>query len=216
MWLRFTTTFSILGLALAMFAGCSDTAAISEEQQAWLEEYGAEGPFPTTGPQVRPTAPVVQALRQPGIMTITSSGKSRTNGPTSPTKRALPGLQSGLDWDEKFAVWLESLEVVEQPDSPTRKTFPRTTPEGQRLVAPVLECAEVAIFLRATLGLVRLSIPRLRRWEAHLRATWVPNHEGRWQCPRFRTRYRDTPREGPRARPGLVDERLRAWPVRRR
>ena len=57
---------------------------------------------------------------------------------------------SGLNWDEKFARWVSSLEAIPTEEGSQRKTFTLTTPYGHALKAPVLECAEVAIFLRAT------------------------------------------------------------------
>ena len=55
---------------------------------------------------------------------------------------------SGLTWNEKYAAWVASLPVTDEPGDSGRKTFEFVTPHGRTLVAPVLECAEVAIFLR--------------------------------------------------------------------
>jgi hypothetical protein len=58
------------------------------------------------------------------------------------------GENSGLNWDEKYARWIESLEEVTGAEG--YHTFKLTTPWGKTVAAPVLECAEAGIFLRAT------------------------------------------------------------------
>jgi hypothetical protein len=59
------------------------------------------------------------------------------------------GEDSGLDWDEKYSLWVEGLRKIESYDG-WGDTFEITNPSGKTLPAPVLECAEVAYFLRAT------------------------------------------------------------------
>jgi hypothetical protein len=56
---------------------------------------------------------------------------------------------SGLNWDEKYRLWIESMEKTES-HSGYGDTFLVKTPWGREIPAPVLECAEVAMFLRAT------------------------------------------------------------------
>ncbi|NMB73765.1 MAG: hypothetical protein GYA21_01395 [Myxococcales bacterium] len=58
------------------------------------------------------------------------------------------GANSGLDWNQKYALWLESLPRIQGENGYT--TFSITNPQGKTLPAPALECAEVAYFLRAT------------------------------------------------------------------
>ena len=53
---------------------------------------------------------------------------------------------SGLDWNEKYALWVKSFDRT--PISEYSDTFELSTPWGFTLPAPVLECAEVAVFLR--------------------------------------------------------------------
>ncbi|MCC6525562.1 MAG: PPC domain-containing protein [Polyangiaceae bacterium] len=57
------------------------------------------------------------------------------------------GADSGLTWDQKYAAWLDSMQRT--PGS-YYDTFTLTTPWGKTMPAPRLECAEVALFLRAT------------------------------------------------------------------
>jgi len=69
---------------------------------------------------------------------------------TTEAKRA--GLawpaNSGLSWDEKFSAWVQSMPKSDGQWS--RTTFSMTTPYGKVLPGVALECAEVALFLRAT------------------------------------------------------------------
>jgi hypothetical protein len=55
---------------------------------------------------------------------------------------------SGLNWHQKFAKWVDSLPKVKSSDG-NYWTYKLTTPYGKEVVAPVLECAESAMFLRA-------------------------------------------------------------------
>lgn len=55
---------------------------------------------------------------------------------------------SGLNWDEKFAAWVDSMKRVDAHSY--GKTFTLTTPFGKELPAPSIECAETSLFLRAT------------------------------------------------------------------
>ena len=61
------------------------------------------------------------------------------------------GENSGLTWDEKYSRWVESLEKIPAVTGfSSRETFMMTTPWGKQVPSPVLECAEVAIFMRIT------------------------------------------------------------------
>ncbi len=54
---------------------------------------------------------------------------------------------SGLSWDQKYAAWIEGLEIIERADY--GKTFAILTPYGEKqLPAPWLDCAEVMWTLR--------------------------------------------------------------------
>jgi hypothetical protein len=59
------------------------------------------------------------------------------------------GESSGLSWNEKYQAWVKSLRRLRGVDG-WYDTFEVTAPYGKTLPAPVLECAEVAMFLRIT------------------------------------------------------------------
>jgi hypothetical protein len=60
---------------------------------------------------------------------------------------------SGLNWDQKYHLWVKSLPGVTSKKNAYGfdfTTFSITNPQGKTLQAPVLDCAEVAMFLRVT------------------------------------------------------------------
>lgn len=57
------------------------------------------------------------------------------------------GADSGLSWDEKYALWVDSMVQIDSTSY--FKTYELVTPYGKKLPAPAVECAETAIFLRA-------------------------------------------------------------------
>ena len=61
------------------------------------------------------------------------------------------GAESGLSWEEKYQAWIRQMQPVQSTEGySTYTTFSLTTPWGKTLPAPRLECAETALFLRAT------------------------------------------------------------------
>lgn len=58
------------------------------------------------------------------------------------------GESSGLSWDKKYEAWIESMEKIDGVSY--GETFQMITPYGKTLPAPAIECAETALFLRAT------------------------------------------------------------------
>ncbi len=56
---------------------------------------------------------------------------------------------SGLNWDEKYALWIESLPIIDSIDG-FGQTFEIITPFGKRLPAPKLDCADVTLLLRSS------------------------------------------------------------------
>lgn len=58
------------------------------------------------------------------------------------------GENSGLTWEEKYQAWVTSFEKVDGISY--GKTIRMQAPYGKTLDGPVLECADVAIFLRMT------------------------------------------------------------------
>ena len=58
---------------------------------------------------------------------------------------------SGLTWEQKYQAWVKQMEPAESTEGySTYTTFTLLTPYGKALLSPRLECAETAIFARAT------------------------------------------------------------------
>ncbi|MDP6943189.1 MAG: hypothetical protein QF464_03485 [Myxococcota bacterium] len=115
---------------------------------------------------------------------------------------------SGLDWDEKYALWIESMEKTEAGF--IMDTFTLTTPWGVTLPAPSLECAEVAVFLRVAFASWHGLPFYLTAW-----ANGEPVHFGHFgvvsqteaypNFPYYSTRYDDYSDRG-------LEEALADWP----
>ncbi|MFN3197161.1 MAG: hypothetical protein ACE366_01915 [Bradymonadia bacterium] len=58
------------------------------------------------------------------------------------------GENSGLNWDEKYSAWVQSMVQIDGESY--FPTFELTTPYGKTLPSPALECAEMSMFLRAS------------------------------------------------------------------
>ncbi len=100
------------------------------------------------------------------------------------------GQDSGLSWDEKYRLWVESMERSDD-------TMMLTTPWGKSLPAPDLECAEVAMFLRITFAswyhlpfFMEARDSSSRIFFGHMGI--ITPSGNRWrQMPNFKTRYPD-------------------------
>ena len=61
------------------------------------------------------------------------------------------GANSGLSWEEKYRAWVKEMQPAQSTEGySTYTTFNLKTPFGKELLMPRLECAETALFLRAT------------------------------------------------------------------
>jgi len=71
--------------------------------------------------------------------------EERTTAEAKQAGMAWPA-NSGLDWNEKFALWVKSLPATRGVDG--WRTFVVTSPYGVTLASPKLECSEAAFLLR--------------------------------------------------------------------
>lgn len=139
----------VLSLAAVSLAwGCSDSAASSPNE----DDYGLAGPFVDTEPVGKADNAGI-----PGPMVATNTADTQVwtarNGwediDTAEAKKA--GMawaeNSGLNWDQKYKAWVESMKKEQGVDG-WYDTFRLTTPWGKELPTPKLECSEVAMFLR--------------------------------------------------------------------
>jgi hypothetical protein len=127
---------------------CSSTDEGSSGED-W-EDYGITGAFDEEG------APLGKAdsanVQGPLVNTDTSATQvwsaKRAWEDKDPAAGLAWGANSGLNWDQKYSAWIDSMERT--PSGTYFETFTFTTPFGKTLPAPKLECAELAMFLRIT------------------------------------------------------------------
>ncbi len=106
------------------------------------------------------------------------------------------GERSGLDWNEKYHKWVESMMQTASVTNSNRVTFSLTTPWGETLPAPSLECAEAAIFLRVTFA-SWYNLPfyleaQDRESRIYFGHFGMRRSQGKFaRTPDFRTRYQD-------------------------
>lgn len=140
------TLLAILGtLSLAALPGCGGQTA--------GDSLGIEGPIEPTEPMGKEdnagrAGPLV-ANNTTATQVWTAKNKWEDRDTVDARKQGVAwSAGSGLNWDEKFAAWVESLRIITGEEG--YPTFELTTPWNKTIVAPVLECAESQMFLRAT------------------------------------------------------------------
>ena len=187
-------------LSLALTLACATPRAEGLDEAA--DETGIDGPFDQVPADIAadgasPAGPLVAA----GVATEVWAVRNQWDDSTTANAR-LAGVawaaDSGLTWEEKFDRWVGAMEIV------TRQGYGRTfrirTPQGDRSFdAPTLECAETAMFLRATFA-SWYGLPFfLTGYDAAGRQAMYAGHFGfvtsngarLARFPSFRTEYRD-------------------------
>ncbi len=106
------------------------------------------------------------------------------------------GENSGLNWDQKYQAWINSMPKTQTEGGYSRDTFMLKTPWGVELPAPALECAEVAIFLRVAFAswynLPFFMEARDREGRIYFGHFGMRRDSGKYgSMPDFKTRYRD-------------------------
>jgi hypothetical protein len=195
-----TTTRRLAPLSVLLLAACASGVPSGFDQAS--EETGVDAPFDVVPPEGQadgalPAGPSVA----PGAATEVWAVRNQWEDTSTPEARAAGlawGASSGLTWEEKFDRWIASLEVVARQGN--GRTFRMRTPFGDRAFdAPTLECAETAMFLRATFA-SWYGLPFfMSGWDATGRQTMYAGHFGFVNArgerlarfPSFRTDYRD-------------------------
>ena len=117
------------------------------------EDYGIDAPFgESEGPVGKAdnagvAGPLV-ATNTTGTQVWTARNKWEDRDTTAATAAGIVwAANSGLNWNEKYVKWVESMERTRAANG-YQDTFTLTTPWGKTLPAPKLECSETAMFLR--------------------------------------------------------------------
>jgi hypothetical protein len=138
----------LLATTAASGLACSSTDGDSGGNE-W-DDYGIEAPFGEDGD---PLGKADSAnVKGPFVNTNTTATQVWTARNAWEDKDPEAGLawaeNSGLNWDQKYSAWIDSMERVASHSY--YDTFTLTTPWGKTLPSPKLECAELAMFLRIT------------------------------------------------------------------
>lgn len=143
---------ALVALAFALIPGCAGIDSEDPDSDP-NDDYGIDGPLEPEGPlgkadSVHVVGPSVSTWT--GDTQVWKAKNAWEDVDTIAARKA--GIawpaESGLDWDEKFARWIESMP--RRASESYFETFTLTTPWGKTLPAPKLECAELAMFLRVT------------------------------------------------------------------
>jgi hypothetical protein len=144
----------LINLALAVAIAPGLAACGSSEEDETEDAYGIVGPFENGAPLGKADSAGVPG---PLVMTDTRATQvwsARNKWEDTDTSAAsAAGIawseDSGLNWDEKYGRWIDAMERA-AGNNTYYETYTFTTPWGKTLPAPKLECAEMAIFMRAT------------------------------------------------------------------
>ncbi|MGN6110750.1 MAG: PPC domain-containing protein [Kofleriaceae bacterium] len=132
--------------ASTFVAGCDD------DEMSPDEEWGMEGPMTPTPPPGKEDSEYRRGILVNTDTSRTQVWTARHRWEDTDTAAAkLAGMawpaNSGLTWDQKYARWIDSLGFIPSVDHYST-TVQLTTPWGKTLASPMLECAELALFLR--------------------------------------------------------------------
>lgn len=126
--------------ALALLMSLVTTAVGCEPEEETPAKFESQDVTDSNGPKVAKGA----------ASEVWSVDNAWSDKDTSSARKAglAWGENSGLTWEEKYDLWISTLEPI---DTDAGKTFRLKTPYGDKtLPAPTLECAEVAYMLRAS------------------------------------------------------------------
>jgi hypothetical protein len=142
-----------VALLLALSAGCAAAPELAEQDD--LVDGELAPPF-GPGEAAKEDRAAYSAIRAEQYYYSTQVWEIRNQWEDRTTAEARKaglawGENSGLNWDEKYRAWVKSLRRI-RGHGGWYDTFEVTTPYGKTLPAPALECAEVALFLRAAFG----------------------------------------------------------------
>src|SRR5258708_27312573 len=125
-------SYLLAALALAACSQAAPDAATGDTPDALIDSSG--GPVVTDGADT-------EVWSVTNAWTDTSSPDARAAG-------LAWTADSGLTWEDKFGLWVGSFPRAAKADG-WGQTIAILTPYGKELPGPALECAEVALALRA-------------------------------------------------------------------
>jgi hypothetical protein len=176
----------LLLVASTLLGGCIARDPLGEDEDSDAS-YAAEA----SGPVVRSGAPTE-------VWSVENAWEDRAT-PSAKLAGIAWEANSGLSWEEKFARWIETMELMPSA-SGWGQTITITTPYGgKKLPGPTLECAEVALMMRATFASWYKLPFFIRGWDSTAKKTIYAGHMGFVDAsgnnvgsfPAFKTKYKD-------------------------
>jgi hypothetical protein len=134
---------------VALAIGCSDSSPAASDAE---DNYALAGPFADTEPlgkmdNAGVAGPLVATNTSDTQIWTAKNAWEDIDTPDAKKAGMAWGENSGLNWDQKYKAWVDSMERAPGVDGYS-ETFKLTTPWGKVLPSPKLECSEVAMFLR--------------------------------------------------------------------
>jgi hypothetical protein len=182
---------AVLALGLpAVHLGCADDGEepFPDETFSDSERLDKADTVGVPGPLVNTNTTETQVWTARNKWEDRDTAAARTAGPAW-------GENSGLNWDEKYALWIESMPRI--PATNYGDTFQLTTPWGRTFPMASLECSEVAIFLRIAFAswyelpfyMTATDSKGVRIYFGHFGARTVNSRYG--TMPRYAVQYKD-------------------------
>ncbi len=139
-------------LSVALLSLSLGLSACVTEEDPQLDEVVELDAAPSPGKEDgvgRKGLPVVGAYASTAAWTVRNQWEDRET-PEAKKAGIAWDANSGLNWDEKYAKWIASLEVVPSDEATWRDTIRITTPWGKSLPSPKLDCTDATIMLRVS------------------------------------------------------------------
>lgn len=195
-------------VAVAVGAGLLGGCSVAAE-----EEEDESGELGTSPDEIREVVPGPLVKSTDGEVWSVENAWADTNTANARKAGIAWEENSGLSWEEKYAKWVSSFEQVDGRSY--GKTIRLKTPYGRTLDGPVLECADVAIWLRMTFASWYHLPFYMEGWvggqPVYFGHFGVVDKNGNpvSNYPRFRTQYADYESRWRPGQPWPKDSRLR-------
>jgi hypothetical protein len=187
---RSPSFFASLFCVVALATACSTDDALDFDE---ADELDAGAPMGKYDALEMPGLPVSGNYASTTVWSVANQWED-TDTPNARMAGIAWPENSGLDWDEKYAAWLQSMAPTDGIE--VAQTFELTTPWGKSLPAPKLDCADAALLLRATFAawykLPFYAVAFDGNTPVYFGHFGIRTAAGNWNgMPKFATKYKD-------------------------